>query len=150
MTFKQRFVKEIIGLRHRVTVHPNNADIATLVSGPLYVAICEIETEALQPRANWRLIAALTGVKSLIGGIQEGEPYPEMPFWEQEDDESESLYSILDGMHFRVCMKLNQLPSGMMVFTIEEGLRHSKIDTSVAESETLKLIEAELKQIYAK
>lgn len=147
MTFKQKFTEAIADLLASVSMTP--APSRTVVSQNLFDAIREIEVELTKDRTDWHLMAALTGVKSYLCTVQRGRTSRES-FWSEERGEDEvSVYSILDGLHFRAASHVGVLPSGMTEFrgTCEGIAVHSgEIDTAASPtSPTLRLLAEELR-----
>jgi hypothetical protein len=56
-----------------------------------------------------------------------------------------SVYSLLDGVHFRIAMKTQKIPAGMMVFGAG-GIRQKGMPTG--KSKTLELIRKEAERIH--
>jgi hypothetical protein len=137
-TFKQKVTDEV----GRLQVRCSTDGVVHLVSSALWNAMEEIMDELLKPRTNWKLIAALTGVKSYISNGPKGPDGLVNHFWSKlvhVDDP----YSVLDDLHHRVCRKVRRLPSGMTEVTTM-GSRHGEVDTSVSStSPTLSLIAQE-------
>ena len=134
-TFKQDFLNSITSLQISIS----SSGRYHRASHDLHAALKEIEVELLRPRTNWRLIAALTGVKSYIAGKAKGVDGVNH-FWSRING-PKGPYSVLDGLHFEASFKVNQMPSGMTEFTAN-GARSGEVDTSF-NSPTLKLIAEE-------
>ena len=152
-SFKQQFIKDMIELVHSVSVSPEPGRI--LVSQPLYDAIREIEAEVTRDRTNWKLVTALTGVKSYISGVTGNETWDD-PFWEQipaTETEEPSIYGILDDLHFRASTKVGRLSSGsVLYFATPTGIavEHGEVQTDInPDSPTLRLIAEECARIEA-
>jgi len=121
------FAAEVAELQGLVADTPTPGRI--IISSALMEAIAEIAAAVAAPVPDWRLIAALTGVKSYIGG-----PPAKCPntrhFWDDtpEDYEGESPYGILDALHFEAAQIVGVLPSGLSTFTAT-GAKHGRVDT---------------------
>jgi hypothetical protein len=150
-SFKRSFAEAISDLLSSVGVTPEPG--RTLVSLPLYDAICEIRDEVAKARTNWHLVAALTGTKSYICTVDQGRTIAD-PFWaEERGDDGPSVYGTLDQLHFRVAMRANVMPSGMTVFVGTPdgiGKQSGEVDTSASPtSPTFRLIARERARIEA-
>jgi len=135
-TFKHKVTDEVGWLQVRCSSDGRHH----VVSRALWDAMEEIMVELLRPRTNWKLVAALTGVKSWIcSGAKASEAGP---FWSKLHG-VDGPYYVLDGLHHDVSRKVQQLPSGMSEYTAD-GARHGGVDTSVSPtSPTLRLIAVE-------
>ena len=133
-SFKQRFIDEVVGLLVRCASDGRSHS----VSQALYDALQEILEELDRPRTNWRLVAALTGVKSWINT---GANHKGNPFWSKLNGVSDGPYLVMDDLHHKACQKVQRLPSGMTEYTATGVVRHGEVDTSVSPtSPTLQLI----------
>ena len=124
------------------------------ISHPLMDAIREIVAEVSKPRTNWGLVAALTSVKSLVCDFSFCDAGSD-PFWEQSPigRDGESVYGMMDALHFETAMKCDEIPSGMSIFwTDEEGSliqAYGMMGTKVfPTSPTLELIATERERIF--
>lgn len=152
-SFKQQFTDEINDLLQSISVSPEPGRI--LVSQALYDAIREIEGEVTRTRTNWKLVTALTGVKSYISGVTGNETWDD-PFWEQipatGTDES-GVYGVLDDLHHKASMEIGRMPSGMTMYSATPtgiAVEHGEVQTDInPESPTLRLIAEECAKIEA-
>lgn len=136
------FAAEVAELRNMVADTPTPGRI--LISRELAEAIDEITAACAAPAPDWRLIAALTGVKSYIGGSPADCP-DTLHFWEDLPDgyEGETPYGFLDALHFEAAQLAGVMPSGLSTFTAT-GAQHGRVDTEAnTDSPTLRRIAEE-------
>lgn len=116
------------------------------ISQPLCDAMKEIVAELERPRTNWKLVAALTGVKSFIINRAKEPDGNVNHFWSRIS--RDGPYTVLDDLHHRACLHIGKLPSGMMtVFTGTPSgivMESGEVDTlASSDSPTLRLIAEE-------
>ena len=98
------------------------------------------------------LATDLSSVKSLVGGSMKQNHDETYPYREDNDYNEKhlgnSVYSILDGIHFAYSVKSDKLPSGMTIFS-SGGVTHGGKITEL-EHPVVKKINAEFKRTWEK
>lgn len=139
-TFKQKFKQQVSGLALRCA--SDGATSRHLISQELHDALAEIEAELRKPRSNWRLIAALCGVKSFIAGKAKRLDGGKNHFWSKIKGEN-GPYSVLDRLAHEAAYHSNVVPAGGIEYTATPtGIRKRELDIS-GESPTLTLMRKE-------
>jgi len=97
------------------------------------------------------LACELSSVKSLVSGSMNPK-FDHYPYKEDNDYNKKhvgnSVYSILDGIHFAYSMKADRMPSGIMVISTE-GTEHAK-HTDNSNHPIVKQINAEFKRTWSR
>ncbi len=119
------------------------------ISEPLNEAVVSI-IEAIKQN-NVLLATDLSSVKSLVSGSMNPK-HDHYPYKEDNDYNEKhignSVYSILDGIHFAYSVKSDKLPSGMTIFS-SGGITHGGKITEL-EHPVVKKINAEFKRTWEK
>lgn len=111
------------------------------VSEELKTAIEELI--AALNRRDLRLAYELSGVKTITSGLMTlSHPHPGEDYFREDSDRNKSVlgssvYSILDGFHFKLAMLVGKMPAGMMEFRAGGVLQKGAI---VGDSPTLRLM----------
>ena len=138
-TDKAQFAAELRALREQLTTDWSGSGLR--VTPPVVAAVDETLAELEWSGTRWPLVATLLRVKSyLCGGMVRGEPFC-------EDDGHNgsvgiSVYSVLDDLQFRAAMAAGMVPAGMTVFHADGSTYSEPLDTTLANSPTIRLMDA--------
>lgn len=115
----------------------------------LYVAVNAMNQAVTKD--NTQLVCELSSVKSLVSGSLNPKS-KEYPYKEDHDYNQkhlgDSVYSLLDSIHFEYSMKIDRLPSGMMLLS-SDGIQHAD-HTDNSDHPVVKQINAEFKRTWSK
>ena len=138
-TDARAFAAELRDLRERLTTDWSAPGLR--VTEPVVAAVDEALAELERPDARWPVVATLLRVKSYVCGGRT----PKEPFCEDSDHNDSmgtSVYSVLDDLQFRAAMAAGQMPAGMTVYHADGSAYSEPLDTTLADSPTIRLMDA--------
>ena len=138
LSFKQNFRRQLSLLTMRCASDGRYHR----VSKDLWAAFQEIEAELSKPRTNWRLVAALCGVKSYISDRAKDRDGGVNHFWSRLHGQ-DGPYRVLDHLAHEAAFHANTLPSGMVEYIgTDRGIAKREADLS-GDTPTLNLMRQE-------
>jgi hypothetical protein len=135
----EAFTAELRDLRERLTTDWSAPGLR--VTESVVAAVDETLAELDRSGTRWPLVATLLRVKSYIcGGRAPKEPFREDA--DHNDSVGTSVYSVLDDLQFRAAMAAGMMPAGMTVYHADGSSYSEPLDTTLADSPTIRLMDA--------